>query len=276
MSHRRRGVGVGRSGAATKKYVRSSVVDYQELLVRVRSSVGLCCCCMSVIRFFFDFAFAPTTIFFFFIHSFVVLALLCRAGAIPNRYAQRMADEMKAVSLQSAIDTVEKLEIKLTEFATKHQDEIRNDPVFRQRFLEMCGPLGVDPLVSSSSSSGRGKNLWNSLLGIGDFYHVLAVKVAEVCIATRSKVRRTNVTLVSVISPVSLQFFSSDNDWRCVTFFRRSWISLLSLHATTTNRRKRKTKLERRHYERTGNPIDVGETSYETRYNDIVVVNICR
>lgn len=101
------------------------------------------------------------------------------------RYAQRKADELKAVSLQSAIDTVERLELKLTEFASKHQSEIKNDPVFRQRFLEMCAPLGVDPLTSSK------KNIWNSMLGIGDFYHVLAVKVAEVCIASRSKVRST-------------------------------------------------------------------------------------
>lgn len=40
---------------------------------------------------------------------------------------------MKAISLQSALDTVETLEIKLTEFAKKHQSEIQNDPVFRQR-----------------------------------------------------------------------------------------------------------------------------------------------
>ena len=49
------------------------------------------------------------------------------------RYAQKKADEMKAISLQSALDTVETLEIKLTDFAKKHQSEIQNDPVFRQR-----------------------------------------------------------------------------------------------------------------------------------------------
>ena len=106
---------------------------------------------------------------------------------------------MKAISLQSALDTVESLEIKLTDFAKKHQTEIQNDPVFRQRyvqcalvsvrkpcniaktylcwicrFLQMCAPLGVDPLQASK------KSFWSQLLGMGDFYHELAVKVAEV------------------------------------------------------------------------------------------------
>jgi hypothetical protein len=36
-----------------------------------------------------------------------------------SRYAQQKADEMKAMSFQSALDTIEKLEIKLTEFAKK-------------------------------------------------------------------------------------------------------------------------------------------------------------
>ena len=54
-----------------------------------------------------------------------------------SRYVQKKADEMKAISLQSAIDTVEKLEIKLTEFAKKHQSEIQNDPVFRQRYVRL-------------------------------------------------------------------------------------------------------------------------------------------
>jgi len=87
---------------------------------------------------------------------------------------------MKATSLQSAIDTVERLEVKLTEFAKIHQKEIQRDPLFRQRFLQMCAPLGVDPMSSS-------KSFWGSLLGIGDFYHELAVKVAEVCLASRPR-----------------------------------------------------------------------------------------
>jgi ESCRT-II complex subunit VPS22 len=104
-----------------------------------------------------------------------------RSGASNKKYVQKKADEIKAVSLQSALDTVQKLEGKLTEFAKRHQADIQNDPVFRQRFLQMCGPLGVDPLSSQ-------KTMWGNLLGgMGDYYHELALKVAEVCLASRSR-----------------------------------------------------------------------------------------
>jgi len=104
---------------------------------------------------------------------------VARSGAT-KKYAQKKADEMKAISLQNALDTVEKLEQKLSDFAKKHQSEIQNDPVFRDRFLKMCAPLGVDPLASK-------KSFWGQLLGMGDFYHELAVKVAEVCLAAKAR-----------------------------------------------------------------------------------------
>eukprot|EP00970_Alexandrium_tamarense_P010947 scaffold2288_cov156-Alexandrium_tamarense.AAC.1 len=44
----------------------------------------------------------------------------------------------------------------------------------------MCGPLGVDPLSAE-------KGFWGSMLGIGEFYYELSVKVAEVCLASRSR-----------------------------------------------------------------------------------------
>jgi len=92
----------------------------------------------------------------------------------------KKAEEMKAVSLSSAMETVKKLEIKLTDFAKKHKKEIQTDPAFRKKFLEMCAPLGVDPLSSE-------KGFWKNMLGIGEFYYELAVKVAEVCLASRSR-----------------------------------------------------------------------------------------
>uniref|UniRef100_A0A7S2EAJ9 Vacuolar-sorting protein SNF8 n=1 Tax=Trieres chinensis TaxID=1514140 RepID=A0A7S2EAJ9_TRICV len=92
----------------------------------------------------------------------------------------KKAEEMKAVSLSSAMETVEKLEVKLAEFAKKHKKEIQHDPAFRKKFLEMCAPLGVDPLSSE-------KGFWGSMLGIGEFYYELAVKVAEVCMASKSR-----------------------------------------------------------------------------------------
>jgi hypothetical protein len=54
----------------------------------------------------------------------------------------KKAEELKAVSLASAMETLEKLELKLAEFAKKHKYDIQHDPAFRSKFLEMCGPLG--------------------------------------------------------------------------------------------------------------------------------------
>lgn len=51
---------------------------------------------------------------------------------------------------------------------------------FRQQFLQMCAPLGVDPLLSK-------KSFWDGVLGMGDFYYELAVKVAEACISSRTR-----------------------------------------------------------------------------------------
>jgi ESCRT-II complex subunit VPS22 len=100
---------------------------------------------------------------------------------------RKKAQEMKTISYQSAVETVEKLERKLTDFAVKHKQEIQTDAAFRSMFLQMCAPLGVDPLVSSKKKSTKGGGLWASLgLGLEEFYAELSVKVAEVCIATRS------------------------------------------------------------------------------------------
>jgi len=112
-----------------------------------------------------------------------------------TRYSKK-AEELKSVTLASAVETVQKLEIKLTEFAKKHKKEIQTDPAFRKRFLEMCAPLGVDPLASE-------KGFWGSVLGIGDFYYELAVKVSEICMASRS--RNGGIISVSEVRTILLK-----------------------------------------------------------------------
>jgi ESCRT-II complex subunit VPS22 len=105
-----------------------------------------------------------------------------RSGADKNVKLQRKADEMKAMSFQSAVETVERLQVTMADFAKKHQSDIQDDPAFRQQFLQMCAPLGVDPLVSP-------KGFWAKTLGVGlgNFYYELAVKLPEVCYATRNR-----------------------------------------------------------------------------------------
>lgn len=68
----------------------------------------------------------------------------------------------------------------LSFYLSQHKHDIQTDPVFRQRFLTMCAPLGIDPLMTS-------KKGFLAFLNMGDYYHELAVKVAEVCLASRSQ-----------------------------------------------------------------------------------------
>ena len=67
---------------------------------------------------------------------------------------------------------------KLEEFAKKYKNEIGKQPEFRQRFHEMCSSIGVDPLAS-------GKGFWADLLGVGDFYYELGVRIIAVCMKTK-------------------------------------------------------------------------------------------
>lgn len=66
----------------------------------------------------------------------------------------------------------------LSEFAAKHKDKINNDPEFRQQFHTMCVGLGVDPLASN-------KGFWADILGVGNFYFELGLKIIQICIQTR-------------------------------------------------------------------------------------------
>ncbi|ORY70008.1 EAP30/Vps36 family protein [Pseudomassariella vexata] len=76
----------------------------------------------------------------------------------------------------------------LQQFAQTHAKDIRSNPSFRAQFARMCAAIGVDPLASSNSA-GAGSSLWTQLLGrtVNDFYFELAVRVVEVCSATRAE-----------------------------------------------------------------------------------------
>ena len=67
---------------------------------------------------------------------------------------------------------------KLEEFANKHKQRIREDPVFRQDFQKMCAKIGVDPLASN-------KGVW-AQLGVSQFYTELSVQIVDVCLSTRA------------------------------------------------------------------------------------------
>ena len=66
----------------------------------------------------------------------------------------KKAEEHKAVSLASAMEMVEKLEVKLADFAKRHKHDIQHDPAFRSKFLEMCAPLGRHCILTLILSIG--------------------------------------------------------------------------------------------------------------------------
>ncbi|KAF4517243.1 hypothetical protein B566_EDAN011627 [Ephemera danica] len=89
------------------------------------------------------------------------------------------SNEMQESQIEHMSKQLDVFRVKLEEFAAKHKSEIKKNPEFRKQFQTMCASIGVDPLAS-------GKGFW-SVLGLGDFYFELSVKIIEVCLATNYK-----------------------------------------------------------------------------------------
>jgi len=87
---------------------------------------------------------------------------------------------MASQQVQQLKDLHEKFRISLESFAHQHQKEINKNPVLRVHFQKMCTTIGVDPLASS-------KGFWADILGIGDFYYELGVKIVEACLKVREE-----------------------------------------------------------------------------------------
>ncbi|KAL5960845.1 Vacuolar-sorting protein SNF8 [Taenia solium] len=85
--------------------------------------------------------------------------------------------EDAAANLHRQLETVKS---SLEYFASKYQSKIRQDHAFRTEFQSMCANIGVDPLASSDG-------YWSKILGIGDFYYHLAVRIIEICMAKQRK-----------------------------------------------------------------------------------------
>jgi ESCRT-II complex subunit VPS22 len=91
---------------------------------------------------------------------------------------QQKSNQVFADYSEQLSTSLELLKQNLEEFALKHQAEIKNNPVFRQKFHEMCMQVGVDPLSSN-------KSFWTKVLGFGDFYYQIALQVVQICMITR-------------------------------------------------------------------------------------------
>jgi len=91
----------------------------------------------------------------------------------------KMGKSLEEVKMTFVLDTMSTFQASLSEFATKYKDRINSDPEFRNQFHKMCLSVGVDPLASS-------KGFWADILGVGDFYFELGVKIIQITVQTRS------------------------------------------------------------------------------------------
>lgn len=67
---------------------------------------------------------------------------------------------------------------KLIEFANKHNQELKSNPVFRSKFLHMCNNIGIDPLKLYTD---RDKHLFT----VNDFIYELCVRIIQICRTTK-------------------------------------------------------------------------------------------
>jgi ESCRT-II complex subunit VPS22 len=86
--------------------------------------------------------------------------------------------EMEERQLSFVTSTLEDFRQTIADFAVKYKDRINEDAEFRQQFHQMCNSTGIDPLASN-------KGFWADLLGVGDYYFEIAVRVIDLCVRGR-------------------------------------------------------------------------------------------
>ncbi|VEL31828.1 unnamed protein product, partial [Protopolystoma xenopodis] len=98
-------------------------------------------------------------------------------GAIKDRYGFQdrfrvKGEELVQVQLANLTRQFDIVKSALEGFAAKHRTKIQNNAGFRRQFQELCATIGVDPLAYS-------RGLWSEILGLGEFYYHLAVRIIE-------------------------------------------------------------------------------------------------
>ena len=123
-------------------------------------------------------------------------------SSLSSQYASHGANlrSSHVDSLQTQLSVFQSL---LHNFALQHGDKIKSDPTFRAEFARMCNAIGVDPLAGSNAkgkgTGSKGLSGWLGNIvggggGVNDFYFQVAVRVVEVCRASRGE----NGGLISV------------------------------------------------------------------------------
>ncbi|MCO5567053.1 hypothetical protein L7F22_020738 [Adiantum nelumboides] len=99
------------------------------------------------------------------------------AAAARDQY-KLLGENVAKIRMDLMKEQLSTFKSQLEDFARKHKNDIKKNPVFRAQFHSMCATCGVDPLASN-------KGFWAELLGIGDFYYELGVQIVDICLATR-------------------------------------------------------------------------------------------
>lgn len=98
------------------------------------------------------------------------------AEANKREFGQKLYQQQ----IEAAEAQLHTFQTRLEEFARTYKKQIKEDPKFRNDFNEMCMQIGVDPLQSRNG-------FWSKLLGVGDFYHELSIKVIDVCLPLKER-----------------------------------------------------------------------------------------
>lgn len=99
-----------------------------------------------------------------------------------------LSSQISATQTESLKAQLETFRSTLREFAVKHREEIKKDPVFRMHFQRMCAHLDIDPLAGPlhPSSSGSLSSLFSTLLPLSDFTYALLTQIIDISLSTRA------------------------------------------------------------------------------------------
>ena len=96
-----------------------------------------------------------------------------------NEQVKNIGQKIEEKNMTEMKTQIDKFSEKLSEFATKHKEDIKLNPEFRKEFYMMCTEMGVDPLASRS--------VWSNSLNLAEFYYELAIQIVTISIAIREK-----------------------------------------------------------------------------------------
>ena len=97
-----------------------------------------------------------------------------------NENVKRLGQQVEEKTLDELKKQIETFSSNLSDFASKHKEDIRKNPEFRKEFYMMCTEMGVDPLAS--------KSIWNKTLNLSEFYYELAIQIISISLNIRDRV----------------------------------------------------------------------------------------